>query len=305
MPNVFRKMISAFQEQPKKTKYAAIECLFFCLLAFGAPLLYFLPVLANFSSFQNGKEVIIYAFWQFLGMILPFILIILIGTVLYVNLRIVFDYKLTVLFYGIMFSVFSMYTFLLYNSVILIANPLAGRPENGHIYWLLIIFFYPLILNSVLLYRELFGEKRSENFQARVTLGALLVVVYLILALCVGFLEDPAFVKEFNLTFLLLVPATVVLWVMYKLLFRKPVTNRSIAYLPLAVFLIYLISFQFSPGFPEMLTRSFVLPEYVYYMAVCCAVSIVFMILVWLINRIGSIILSMISEFSSQSPEKT
>lgn len=305
MPNVFRKMISAFREQPKKTKYAAVECLFFCLLAFTAPLLYFLPVLANLDSFSNGKAVFIYAFWQFAGMILPFILIIFIGAVLYVNLRIVFDYKLTVLFYGIMFSIFSMYTFLLYNSVILIANPLAVRPENGHIYWLLIIFFYPLILNSVLLFRELSGGKKSENFQLRITLGALLFVVYLILALSVGFLEDPVFVKEFNLTFLLLIPATIVMWIMYKLLFRKPVTNRSIAYLPLAVFLIYLISYNISPGFPDMLTRSFAFSEYAYYMAVGCIVSFIFMIFVWLINRLGSAIFQAVSEFNSRKQENT
>lgn len=296
-------MISAFQQQPKKTKHAAIECLFFCLLAFTAPLLYFLPVLANFNLLPNGKQLLIYAFWQFLGMIMPFLLIIMIGTVMYVNLRIIFDYKLPVLFYGIMFSVFSMYTFLLYNSITTIANPSAVRPENGHIYWLLIVFFYPLILNSVLLFRGLRSKEKSENFQIKVTWGALLGVVFLILSICVGFLEEPAFVKEFNLTFLLLVPATVVLGMMYKLLFRKPVTSRSIAYLPLAIFLIYLISFQISPGFPDMLTRGFDLSEYISYMAVGCLVSFIFMIFVWLVNRIGSAVLRLISDSDSQNTE--
>ncbi|MBZ3935300.1 hypothetical protein [Methanimicrococcus blatticola] len=301
MPKIFHKTISAFQKQSKKTKYAAIECLIFCLVAFTTPLLYFLPVLVNYSSIPNGKEVLIYTFWQFVSMILPFILIILVGTVLFINFRIVFDYKLKVWFYGIMFSVSSMYTFLFYNSAILVANPLAFRPEVGHIYWLLIVFFYPLILNSILLLKEFSAAEKSENFQLRITSEALLLLIYLILAISVGHLEDPEFVREFNLTFLLLVPGTIVLLVMYKFLFQKSVTNRSIAYMPLAVFLVYSFSFQIAPGYPEMLSRSFVLSEYVYYMVVGCVVSFFFMIFVWFVNQIGSKIIQQISKPEPQN----
>lgn len=301
MPKIFHKTISAFQNQPKKTKYAAIECLFWCLVVFSVPLLYFLHFLINFTS--NGKEELIYSFWQFFSMVLPFILIIFIWTVLFINLRIVFDYTLQVWLYGIMFSTLSMYTFLLYNSAILIANPLSAQPKIAHIYWLLIVFLFPLILNSILLFREFFAAEKCDKLQLRITSEALLLLIYLILAISSGYLEESDFVREFNLTFLLLFPATTVLLILYKFLFRKPVTNRSIAYMPLAVFLVYLISFQISPGFPEMLTRSFTLSEYVSYMAVGCVVSVFFMIAVWMINQIGSKIIQLISKPEQQTEE--
>ncbi|MDL2261806.1 hypothetical protein LJC08_06235, partial [Methanimicrococcus sp. OttesenSCG-928-J09] len=273
-----------FKKQPRELKLAIIECTIICILAFAAPLIYLIPKILDYDTLTAAGTPFSTILFMFAGMILPFLLIILIGTVLYLNMKNIFNYPWESLFHGIIFSIFSMYTFLLYTGIISTANPLVVRPDNAHIYWLPIIFFFPLVHNSILVFREAYTRQKSSNFQIKFTITSLIGVTLVILATFVSLLEDAAFVREYDLTFMLMLPASVIIIVMYKLLFRKQITTRSIAYFPLALFLTYLISFNIAPGFPNMLTRSFTLTEYVSYMAVGCVVSVLLMLAVWALN---------------------
>lgn len=293
-----RRISAALKKQPRNLKIAIAECAIICLLAFAAPLVYIIPQLVELINYNTSAAQVSLSslFFGFLGLILPFLLIILIGTVLYFNLRTVFNYPIESLFHGIIFSIFGMYAFLLYTGIIALANPLVVRPDNAHIYWLPIIFFFPIVHNSILLFREAYTHQKSDNFKYKLNITILIAIMLLVIGTFVSLLEDEAFVREYNLTLILLLPASAVIAVMYKLLFRKPVTTRSVAYFPLALFLTYLISFNIAPGFPDMLTRSFSMTEYASYMAIGCLVAFILMLIIRVFNIFNSWALSKFDE---------
>ncbi|MDV0447810.1 hypothetical protein MsAg5_17270 [Methanosarcinaceae archaeon Ag5] len=240
--------IQKIKNWPHETKIAALDWAIFGILGLVMFLAYAKTIFLNFQP----QEALIFMKIIRLSVVsgIPEFLI---SGILYLIFKSKFNYRLSVFFHGVVASMTGFLAYAIFGGLMSF-DRLYGSAFGLYCSFLYIFLYYAL-LNLVLLIHERKNRKTDDSSKKELSSNGktgerskTIIVVLTFVILAVAFLiiyniynTDLTFMEKID-SIIFLVPLVLSLYISYKLLFKKEITSRTLAYLPLSCLMSWLFT---------------------------------------------------------------